>query len=263
MKNLLLLLIAFCCTGTAAQDIIPVKVLADTKTGPVQYLGTDAFGSVYTLKDNELRKQTGAVVQKYRNLSLGEVSRIDLQNPLQLVLFYKKFNTVVLLDNQMNETARIGFSDLRQPLIADAVGLAAQNRLWVYDITTQQIGLYTLSNGTFTPIVPPFAEPPAAYANDYNYFYWADATGKCFQVNLFGSVSALGSVPAQAQVQLLPPGAALYREGDVLYHYSFATQARTRIATVEKSFGSFHYAPQILSIFTANQINQYNITLPE
>ena len=190
MKHLLLIALLFCCTGLSAQEIvIPAKVLANTKTGPMQYVGTDAFGWRYTIIDNEFRKEKDGQSLKYKSVSLGEISRVDLQNPLQIILFYRKFNTVVLLDNQLNETSRINFSDIPQPIIAEAVGLASQNRLWAYDINTQELGLYDLARGEFKPITPPFADTIRYYHNDYNYFYWIDTAGKCYMANLFGKVS--------------------------------------------------------------------------
>ena len=264
MKHLLLLALLFCYTGLSAQEIvIPVKVLANTKTGPMQYVGSDAFGWRYTITDNEFRKEKDDRSLRYRNVSLGEISRVDLQNPLQIVLFYRKFNTVILLDNQLNETSRINFNHIQQPLIAEAVGLASQNRLWIYNINTQEPGLYDLARGEFKSITPPFADTIGYYHNDYNYFYWIDTTGKCYMANLFGKVTFLGNVPAFDSVQLLDSTALLFQKDGALYHYNPATQTQSRIDIAEKSFESFHYASQILTIFTNSEIVQYQITLPK
>ena len=39
-----------------------------------------------------------------------KIKKVDLINPLKVTLFYEEFNTVVLLDNQMNEIQKIDFS---------------------------------------------------------------------------------------------------------------------------------------------------------
>jgi hypothetical protein len=157
-KALLLIIITILSTTLNAQEVlIPVKFLSNAKSSTQRYVGADAFGWQYTITDNELTKQKDGQAVRYRNVALGEIYKVDLQNPLQLILFYRKFNTVVLLDNQLNETSRINFSDAQQqPVIAEAVGLASQNRLWLYDVNTQQIGLYNLAQGTFRSITPPF-----------------------------------------------------------------------------------------------------------
>lgn len=235
--------------------------MSNAKTGPQRYLGSDTFGWEYTIIDNEFRKAKDGKTLKYRNLSFGEIYKADIQNPLQIVLFYRKFNTVVLLDNQLNETTRINFSNISQPLIAEAAGLASQNRLWIYDISTQQLGLYDLGQSSFKTITPPFTDNIKYYQNDYNYFYWIDATNKCFMVNLFGSVVPLGVIPDYDQVQLLSPNEILIKKENTLYLYNLEKQTQRPIDLIEKSFQSFHYAGQILSIFTDSEINTYKITL--
>jgi hypothetical protein len=32
-----------------------------------------------------------------------KITKVDLQNPLKIVLFYESFNSALLLDNQLNE----------------------------------------------------------------------------------------------------------------------------------------------------------------
>ena len=260
MKKLLLLIVLICWNITPAQEI-PVKLLSNSKTPMERFLGMDAFGWEYSIANSELRKQKDGRMLKYRNVSLGEIYKADLQNPLQIILFYRKFNSVILLDNQLNETSRINFSDLPQPLIAEAVGLASQNRLWVYDITTQQLGLYDLAQGSFKTITPPFTGTIKYYYNDYNYFYWIDSTNTCFMVNLFGNVGTLGTVPDYDKVQIVSSNELIVQKNNRLFFYNLEKQSQTAIAIPEKSFRGFHYAAQILSIFTDSEINTYQITL--
>jgi len=263
MKNVLALMLLLCFAPTRAQELgIPVKFLSNAKTAPQRYLGTDAFGWQYTITDNEFRKQKDGRTLKYKNVALGEIYKADLQNPLQIVLFYRRFNTVVLLDNQLNETSRINFSEVPTPVIAEAIGLASQNRLWLYDVNTQQIGLYTLVNGVFRTVTPPFNDGIKYYQSDYNYFYWVDTAGKCFAVNTFGNVTSLGLVPSFTQAQLLSDTQFLFSTDNSLYLYNMATQSLKQIQIVEKSFGAFYYKEQILSIFTDSEIIQYKISLP-
>ena len=262
MKKIFLLLLLLCFAALPAQEIgIPVKFLSNTKIPPQRYIGTDAFGWEYTIADNEFRKAKDGKILKYKNVGLGEIYRADLQSPLQLVLFYRRFNTVVLLDNQLNQTAIINFSELPVGVIAEAVGLASQNRLWLYDVTTQQIGLYDPVRNNFRSLTPPFNDGIKYYQSDYNYFYWIDNTGKCFELNLFGKVRPLGTLPAFDAAQFITPAMLLYTKDNSLYLYNLATNEQKHIDITEKSFSSFYYASQILSIFTESEIIKYNIPL--
>jgi len=268
MYKLAALLLLFTAAVFAQELTVPAKFLSKFDAGPQQFLGTDAFGARYSIADNEYRKLTENSLQKYKNLQLGAITRVDLQNPLQVVLFYKRFNTVVLLDNQANETRRINFNDLGKPnetmtpIVADAVGLASQNRLWVYDINTLQLGLFDFVQNTFRAITPPFRDTIKHYQSDYNYFWWIDVTGKCFRANLFGKIDFLGNIPENDAVTIVSNRYAMLRKGDTLSLYDMETQKHTPIAIAEKTFESFQYSGEILSIFTGTQITNYKITLP-
>lgn len=260
----------FLCSMAVAQELtVPAKFLTKYDAGPQQFLGTDAFGARYSIADNEYRKQTANSLQKYKNLQLGAITRVDLQNPLQVVLFYKRFNTVVLLDNQANETRRINFNDLGKPnevaapIVADAVGLASQNRLWLYDINTLQLGLFDITQNTFRTITPPFRDTIIYYQSDYNYFYWTDVTGKCFRANLFGKIDFLGNIPPNDAVVIASTRYVLLRNGNDLTLFDMEAQVQTPITIAEKTFESFQYSGEILSIFTGTQISHYKITLPQ
>lgn len=260
-KLFYLLLLAVGCAG-AQESLLPVRIMATPKAAPQEFVGTDAFGWEYVVADNEFRKQKDGKVYKYKNVSLGDITRADLQNPLQLVLFYKKFNTVVLLDNQLNETGTVNFNELPTPVIVDAVGLASQNRLWVYDITTQQTGLFDLKKGTFRTLTPPNNNGVSWYQNDYNYFYWTDSKNDFYTLNLFGSVTAGGTIPPFKNAQRITDHILLLQQDNSLVQYDLSQKESKPLSIVEKSFGAFYYKDGILSIFTENEIVQYKITLP-
>ena len=82
------------------------------RTTPIDattFIGVDSFQNVYTLKGNAFYKNNQ---ENYQNLNLGEIFSIDIRNPFKIVLFYKNFNTVILLDNRLNEIEKIQFFKL-------------------------------------------------------------------------------------------------------------------------------------------------------
>jgi len=261
--RLLFMFLLFPLIFSAQEITIPVRFITNIKTVPDRYEGKDTFDWLYTITNNTLRKEKDGRFAEYKNVALGDIYKVDIQNPLQVVVFYRRFNTAVLLDNQLNETARINFSNITTPVIAEAVNLASQNRLWVYDINTQKLGLYTLAQNEFKAITPPFTDTIRHYQSDYNYFYWIDSKGQCYASNLFGKVSYLGNVPEFEKAQILSQQLVLLKTGNTLYQYNMKTGSSTRIEIVENSFTGFQYAAQILSIFTEREINQYKVTLPE
>ncbi|WP_347067948.1 hypothetical protein [Flavobacterium sp. WV_118_3] len=243
------------------KDIRPV-LLSSVPTESVVFIGNDPFGNTYTIKDNEFRKTNRNQQFQYRNLSFGTIKQVDLQNPLQLVLYYKTFNAAVLLDNQLNEIQKINFSETNPELFPQAVSLASQNRLWLFDLNSQKLGLYDIFKNTFTAISTPIKDAIQQYQSDYNYFYWVDVRNNCYAATIFGKISFLGSVPAFDQLQFISPKQILFQKDNRLFLYDLENAATINIVVPEKSLESFYYKEQILATFTNNEIRNYKITLP-
>lgn len=228
-----------------------------------EFVGNDNFGNVYSIFENEFRKNSKeGKLSFYKNVSLGKIHQVDLQNPLQIVLFYKQFTSAVLLDNQLNETTRINFSELQIPLNPEAISLASQNKLWLYDMLSQKLGLFDVLKNTFQPLTPSYKDNLKFYQSDYNYFYWIDVKQNLYVSNIFGKVNFLGQVPEFKQLQVLSPTVLLLKNDNGLFLYNLENASFSPISLNEKSFVSFSYKDQILSIFTEQEINQYKIILP-
>ena len=62
----------------------------------------------------------------------GRLYAVDVSNPLKVLLHFKDFNTVVILDRLLNERAVL---DLRRSnlLQVKAIGQSYDNNIWVYD----------------------------------------------------------------------------------------------------------------------------------
>lgn len=264
MKNTFLIFFIFLSVKTLAQlpAINPFFSKAERwELG--EFAGQDNFGSVYSLFENEFRKKTKeGKTSFYKNVSLGKIHQVDLQNPLQIVLFYKQFTTAVLLDNQLNETMKINFSELSIPLNPEAVSLASQNKLWLYDMLSQKLGLFDVLKNTFQPLTPSYKDNLKFYQSDYNYFYWVDVKQNLYVSTIFGKVNFLGQLPEFKQLQIVSPNQILLRNDNGLFFYNLENTTLSPIAINEKSFVSFSYKDQILSIFTEQEINHYKITLP-
>ncbi len=263
MQNLIQLFFLFTfCFGFGQQKSIGVTPLETQKTLAQYFIGRDAFGNNYTLYDNVFRKENRQTKLEYKNIALGKIERVDLQNPLQMVVFYKTMNAVVLLDNQLNETVRINFTETNPELLPQWVGLAAQNRLWLFDLASQKLGLYDYQKKIFHPISVVF-ELPVVYAqSDYNYFYWIDNQQKMYASNNYGKINFLGKIPQSDQTQIISSKQILLKKGDTLNVYDLEKETSQIITIPKKSIQSFYYKEQILSIFTDNEIRNYKIILP-
>jgi len=261
MKKILLFLFVVSTAFGQDQKIRVVKeqsfeLLADT------FLGYDSLGALYYVKNNELTKKLDHKVWNYKNLSLGKIAKVDFQNPLKIVVFYENFNSVILLDNQLSESLKINWNDSATPVVATAVGLAFGNRLWVYNSSTQQVGLYDYLNKEYQTITTPFPNSVRFYQSDFNTFFWMDDQGNGKFCDIYGKVISFGKLTRVDQFQMVTKTDYFFKRDQLLYFYCNKLDKTFGIEIAEKTFENFYYKEQILSIFTNQGITNYKIKLP-
>jgi hypothetical protein len=226
------------------------------------YSGEDAYGFQYFIKNNVLFKKSNNTFFQYKNLSLGKITRVDLQNPLRILLFYQDFNTVVALDSQLSEIQKINLSENLPGITATAVGVASQNCYWIFDMVTLQLHLYNYIKNTTQLIGNPFGKNIKNYTSDFNRFYWIDEDNKYYTSDIFGKKELLGTIPQYEQVFIYDDKLILYKQEEKLYFFDLIQNKSMPVKEVENSFKSFYYKNQNLAIFTPEGITNYKINLP-
>lgn len=104
--------------------------------GDITDFTADNLGNLYVLtRDNQLKKlgPDGDSLSAYNDVRrFGKVYSIDATNPLKLLLFYRDFGTIVVLDRFLNVRTTL---NLRQKNIfqVKAVGQSYDNNIWLYD----------------------------------------------------------------------------------------------------------------------------------
>ena len=106
----------------------------------------DFLGASYTVFDKStFIKKDSEKENTYRNFTLGNIISFDILNPFEIVLFYGDFNTIVILDNFLNEIQIIPFFD--NILFANK---SIANKLWVYNSDKQKLQLFDYQSNTET-----------------------------------------------------------------------------------------------------------------
>jgi hypothetical protein len=107
-----------------------------TIKGDIVNFAVDDLDNIYLLNSkNQLKKlnSKGDSVAIFNDVKrFGKASLIDVSNPLKVLLYYKDFATVVVLDRFLNLKNII---DLRKQNIfqAKAIGQSYDNKIWLYD----------------------------------------------------------------------------------------------------------------------------------
>jgi len=131
MKRIILLIvfIPFACLSQNNLKLI------STINTTFDFFTTDNQGSIYLVNGNELTKydNVGRQLYKYSNKNFGNISFVDATNLLRILVFYKDFLQVVLLDNTLSINGNpinlesIGFQQ------AQLVCSSNNSGIWIYD----------------------------------------------------------------------------------------------------------------------------------
>ena len=178
------------------------------------------------------------------------------------MVFYEDFNTIVTLDNQLNEIQKLNLFDVDNTIFASKIGLAAQDQFLIYNSLTQQILLFDYLKNTFRTIGNPIQEMILYTQSDFNNFYWIDEINNWYASDIFGKVTLLANIPPFEKIQIIDNEKLLFSNNNVLYCLNNVTKVIYEIEIIEKSFQNYYYKDQILAIFTNQQIKNFKIKLP-
>jgi len=265
-KILIILFIgcSFSIVSSQNQKIKPTFI-SNFSTDADEFSGYDSFGFSYHIKNNVFSKVKGSEVFEYKNVSLGTITKVDILNPLKIMLFYEDFNIAILLDNQLNKITEINFSQNSTPIVVTKIGMSSQNQLWIYNALNQQIGLFDYLTNDYKTVSTPLTETIQYYQTDFNIFYWIDKKNNWFSCDIFGKITPLGTVSEFDTIEILNNHQYLFSKANKLYIRDISTTNTSSVSQIEiseKSFDKFCYKDQILSIFTSKEITNYKIVTP-
>jgi hypothetical protein len=107
-----------------------------TYPGDVADFSIDNLGNIFILYQNgQLKKlnPAGDSLAVFNNVRRhGRLFSIDVTNPLKILLYYKDFSTVVILDRLLNTRATVDLRKLNLYQVK-AIGQAYDNNIWVFD----------------------------------------------------------------------------------------------------------------------------------
>ena len=190
-----LLLLPAACNSLAAQADTSFHLLRKIPGTFVDFT-VDGMDNVYVLTDrNRLVKYNAAgdSVAAYNDVRrFGQVSSMDASNPLRILLYYRDYATIVILDRFLNTRNII---DLRKQQIfqVKAVGQSYDNKIWIYD--EQESKLRKIDeDGTLLQETADFrlltgvAPSPVRLYDENKYVYLYDPKNGAYVFDYFGNL---------------------------------------------------------------------------
>ncbi|NGZ90003.1 hypothetical protein [Psychroflexus maritimus] len=152
-----------------------------------QFHGVDQKGNLYYERKGNLIKFFDDEELEFRDLQLGKIHYVDYLNPLRLLVFYKEANTVVFLDNRMNELDRINFNFLKNNSNFDFVSMANDNSVWTFNIDVNELQVYDHRRKKILARSIPIYDQVLLQKSNFNFCYLA-TENSFLKFNIYGSI---------------------------------------------------------------------------
>ena len=185
MRAQLLFLFIFFVSFTTQNQILLEKIESSKYENNFRLLKVDDMGNKYYLDNNKFLKKNNL---SFSDLSMGLISKADLYNPLKIKIWYLDFNTLVILDNFLNEITRVNFNETSTFNEINNISSANENTVWVYDELDMTIKKFDFFKKIFveqveTKIDGSFIE----LISNYNYL-WVLTDKFFYKINYNGTI---------------------------------------------------------------------------
>jgi len=174
-------------SSIVAQTSITAKLIKKVALNVDKIVDIDNFGTTYYINNSTFYLQTKDKTINYSNVQLGDITSANTFNPLKINLFYKDFNSVVVLDNRLAEIVKIDFNFLQPFRNLTHISTANNNAIWLFDQNTQQLELFDyISRKTIAKTLP-IDDTIIDITSNYN-FCWLMSSTFIYAYNYFGSL---------------------------------------------------------------------------
>ena len=248
-------------TDTSFQRI---KVIA----GDIVGFTVDNLDNIYILNSrNQVKKlnANGDSVAVYNDIKkFGQATLIDVSNPLKVLLYYKDFTTVVVLDRFLNA---VNIIDLRKQNIfqVKAIGQSYDNKLWLYDELEGKLKKID-EDGKLLQETPDFrlllgqAPAPVKIFDENKYVYLYDSLKGVYVFDYFGSLK--NNIMIDHWQNFKVAGKYIFgTRQDMLYRYEISTFRLDEWKIPEEIYKSkaFNFSATRLYVLKEGEIQIYSI----
>lgn len=258
----IVLLTQICVAQKQASDSF---VLIKTYTGNIADIAMDNLDNLYIISSGGQIKKLNAAGDSVgiynQTKNYGLLYSIDVSNPLKLLLFYKEFSTVVILDRFLANQSTL---DLKRFSILNpsAIGNSYDNNIWVYDEYDNKLkkidekGNKLLETPDFrTAFDQSFS--PQKILNDNGLVYLADTTNGIFVFDNYGSLKKKIPLKNWQAIAIANNNIVIVNnELITVFNSSTQLQWQTKIPFFKPYFHSF-ITPSRLVNFSNNSIQIY------
>ena len=217
--------------------------------------GTDQSGTIIYIKDNTLIKENTELI--YNNIQLGDITSVDLFNPLKINLFYSGFNTAIILDNRLAEISNINFNALQPIRTISHISTGNDNTIWIFNQDLQQLELFDYKTNTNRSTTLPVEGQVMDLTSDYN-FSWLLTDSYLYCFNYFGSLVSKRKNDGYSKLKMYNQNLLLLKE-NAMYLWNEESNKTTRIDLPELLINQFFVKNETLYIYSGEHLYRYQL----
>jgi len=259
MRILFPLLLLTCLFGFTPEPDTLLFQLED-----VEAFAVDHAGQVYVAKDDVLRLYTtkGQLKYQYSNKQLGDISSIDANNPLRILVYYNDLKQIVILDNTLSEQERIALDEMDFQQIS-LVCRSTSNSLWLYDtyafelIRTDKTMQPINRSSQLGALLNDDLEPTAMIEFDEQ-LYLMDPKYGILIFDVFGTYIKTVPIKKASSFQPLPQGILYVKDGK-MFTYNDLTLKHTAVKQFKEELNGALVLNGIAYLQSNNQLLVYKI----
>lgn len=130
--SIIIICLVFGCSFILQPNDTPLHISFTEKNSHVE---VDAFGNIYVINDNEIVKYNvdGVLQKKFSTKRYGKIDFVDAMNPLKVLVYYKDFQQILFLDNQLTASSNMISLESLGHEQSSLVCSSSNNSFWIYD----------------------------------------------------------------------------------------------------------------------------------
>jgi len=258
MKHLLYIFF-FAFISISAQESIEATFIKaiDLQDDPI--ISFDSFETPYFLKNNVFYTKNVPNNLTYNNLQLGELSSANTFNPLKINLFYKNFNTVIILDNRLAEIYKVDFNTTTPYLNVSFISTGHDNTIWIFNQDLQRLELFDYKTRMTRTQTVPVQSAVLDLKSDFNYC-WLLTEKHIYVYNYFGRL--IKKIENSGYTSIIPKNENLILKKDnALYYLNKNSDKIIKIKTPNLLIDVFFVTNETLYIYHNETLQQFQLKI--
>lgn len=153
---------------------------------------TDQFVNFYSIENKRIEKldKNGKFLCRYEEMKMGNISTVDVTNPMKITVYYPDYLIAVTLDRFLSPLTTYRFLDLGFYNVS-AVASASDGRLWFYDLNDFKLKKIDESGNVYRQsqqlnLILEESINPQFILEKNNYVFVADSAQGIYQFDIFG-----------------------------------------------------------------------------